>query len=182
MTLESLTNRLLEYVSWLYYERQWASWELGVVAVTALVLLLLTLRRMRKAKAMGVESAGAGIVESRGLIGAKLAAGRTNHLQAEQHTSQRLTSLSDRDGKKRRWKQTARELKGFGALVEQLQIEVSRYKVAEESFKQQLVKLKAANERLRQELTERGIRHSDLGGARPLARLSKQQDRVLDGR
>lgn len=182
MTLESLTNRLLEYVSWLYYERQWAEWELGVVAVAVLVLLLLTLRRMRKAKPVEAESSETGIVESSGLIGAKLAAGRTGHLQAEQLTSQHLTSLSGGDGRKKRWKQTARELKGFGTLVEQLQIEVSRYKVAEESFKQQLVKLKAANERLRRELTEKGIRHSDLGNTQPLARFTKQQDSVLDGR
>ncbi|MHC4539424.1 MAG: hypothetical protein ACYS74_06545, partial [Planctomycetota bacterium] len=105
--------------------------------------------------------------------------GRADHHQAEELRAHHLASLSRGDGKKRRWKQTARELRGFGTLVEQLRIEVSRYKVAEESFKQQLVKLKAANERLRQELAGKAIRHSDLSSAGPLARFDKQQERVL---
>ncbi|UCD00275.1 MAG: hypothetical protein JSW66_10405 [Phycisphaerales bacterium] len=180
MTLESLTNRSVEYVSWLYYGREWAAWELGAVAVTVLILLLLAIRRLRKAKTGEAEPAQ--VAQRSRIIGARLAAGRADHHQAEEFRAHHLASLSKRDGKKRRWKQTAKELKGFGTLVEQLQIEVSRYKVAEESFKQQLVKLKAANERLRQELAAKAIGHSDLSSAGPLARFGKQQHRVLDGR
>lgn len=181
MTLESLTNRLVEYVSWLYYSREWAAWELGAVALTALVVLLLILRRRRKVRPVAAEPAQ--LMQGSRVIGARLATGGADHPQAAELAAHQLASLSDGDGKKKRWKRTAKELKGFGALVEQLQIEVSRYKVAEESFKQQLVKLKAANERLRRELAEKGIRHSELGSAaRPLARFAKQQDGVLDGR
>jgi len=176
MTLESLTNRLVENVSWLYYERQWAAWELEVAAVTALVLLLLVIRRRRKAPARAAEPEQ--FVDQARTIGARMAVGKADHHQTKELEVHRLASFSKTDGKKKRWRKTAKELRGFGTLVEQLQIEVSRYKVAEESFKQQLAKLKAANGRLQQELDARGIRHTELGNGVPLARFGSPQDRM----
>ena len=176
MTLESLTNRLVENVSWLYYERQWAAWELEVVAVTALVLLFLVIRRRRKSPARAAKPEQ--FADQAQTIGARLAAGNADHHQTRELEVHRLVSFSKTDGKKKRWRQTAKELKSFGTLVEQLRIEVSRYKVAEDGFKQQLAKLKAANERLQQELDARGIRHSELGNGVPLARFGSPQDRM----
>ncbi len=176
MTLESLTSRLVENVSWLYYERQWAAWELWVVAVTALVLLFLMVRRRRKALARAAEPEQ--FVDQAQTIGARLAVDDADHHQTREVVVPRSLSLSRTDGKKKRWRKTAKELRGFGTLVEQLQIEVSRYKVAEEGFKQQLAKLKAANERLQQELDARGIRRTELGNGVPLARFGSPQDRM----
>jgi hypothetical protein len=48
MSVEDLTNKLAQYFSWLYFERQWAQWELLALAITALVLLLLIAKRRRK--------------------------------------------------------------------------------------------------------------------------------------
>ncbi|HUV64815.1 MAG TPA: hypothetical protein VMW24_13025 [Sedimentisphaerales bacterium] len=176
MTLESLTNRSVEYVSWLYYGREWAAWELEVIALTALVLLFLIIRQRRKAPARAAELGQ--FVQHGWTIGARLAAGNADQHQTRELEVHRMASFSKRDGKKKRWRQTAKELRGFGTLVEQLQIEVSRYKVAEESFRQQVAKLKAANERLEQELDARGIRHSELGNGVPLARFGSPQDRM----
>jgi hypothetical protein len=176
MTLEILTNRLVEYVSWLYYGRQWAAWELELMGLAAAVLLLAVMRRRRKAPAKAAESELFG--DKGETIGAALAAGNADARQTTQVEERRTISLSGRDGKKKRWGRTAKELRGVGALVEQLQIEVSRYKVAEEGFKQQLVSLKAANERLQRELDARGIRRSELGNGVPLARFGSPQERM----
>ncbi len=176
MTLESLTSKLVENVSWLYYQRQWAAWELGLIALTAVVLLLLVMRRRRKTPAKAAEPGQ--FADQAQSIGARLAAGNADRPQTTELEVSRLASFSKRDGKKKRWGQTAKELRGFGTLVEQLQIEVSRYKVAEESFKQQLANLKAANERLQRELASKGIQHSELTNAVPLARFGRPQDRM----
>ena len=176
MTLEILTNRLVEYVSWLYYGRQWAAWELEAMGLTAAVLLLVIIRRQRKAPAKAAEPER--FVDEAKRIGAALAAGNADPQQTMESQEHRIASLSRRDGKKKRWGQTAKELRGVGALVEQLQIEVSRYKVAEEGFKKQLANLKAANERLQRELDARGIRHSELGNGVPLARFGSPQERM----
>ncbi len=177
MTLESLTSKLVENVSWLYYQRQWAAWELGLIALTVMVLLLLVMRRRRKARARAVVELGQ-FADQAQSIGARLAAGNADHHQTTELEVSRLASFSKPDGKKKRWGQTAKELRGFGTLVEQLQIEVSRYKVAEESFKQQLANLKAANERLQREMTSKGIQHSELNNTVPLARFGMPQDRM----
>ena len=176
MTLEILTNRLVEYVSWLYHGRQWAAWELELIGLAAAVLLLAVIRGRRRAPAKTAEPEP--IADTAGTIGAALAAGNATPQQAMELQEHRITSLSRRDGKKKRWGRTAKELRGVGALVEQLQIEVSRYKVAEEGFKQQLVSLKAANERLQRELDARGIRRSELGNGVPLARFGSPQERM----
>jgi len=175
MTLESLTSRLVENVSWLYHQRQWAAWELELAALAAMVLLLLIMRRWRKAPAAANPRQFAKQGQA---VGAGLAAGGTDHHQAGELQISRLASLSKRDGKKKRWGQTARELRSFGTLVEDLQIEVSRYKAAEENFKQQLASLKAANERLQRELAARGVQHADLTNTIPLARFGRPQDRM----
>lgn len=176
MTLEILTNRLVEYVSWLYSGRQWAAWELELIGLAAAVLLLAVIRGRRKAPAKAVSSELS--VDKAGTIGAALAAGNADSQQAMEPQEHRIVSLSKRDGKKKRWGQAAKELRGVGVLVEQLQIEVSRYKVAEEGFKQQLASLKAANERLQRELDARGIRRSELGNGVPLARFGSPQERM----
>jgi hypothetical protein len=176
MTLESLMNRLVENVSWLYYERQWAAWELELIALTAMVLVLLVVRHRRKAPAKAVEPRQ--FAEQGQTIGPQLAAASADHHQTGELEVNRLASISKPDGKKKRWGQTAKELRGFGTLVEQLRIEVSRYKVAEESFKQQLANLKAANERLQRELAGKGIQYSELTNTVPLARFGRPQDRM----
>ncbi len=50
MTVEGLINQITEYARWLYY-RQWAQWELVVIAVIALGILFLAGNARRKAKA-----------------------------------------------------------------------------------------------------------------------------------
>lgn len=176
MTLEILTNRVVEYVSWLYYGRQWAAWELEAIGLAAMVVLLVIIRQRRKTPTKAAEPER--FVEKAGTIGAALAAGNADHRTTTELADHRRGFLSRRDGKKKRWRQTAKELRGVGSLVEQLQIEVSRYKVAEEGFKKQLTNLKAANERLQRELDARGIRHTELGNGVPLARFGSPQERM----
>ncbi len=179
MTLESFTSSFSEYVSWLYRGRSWAGWELATLSLAVLLLLFLLIRPRRRT---GVAKTPRQAEERAHAIGAKLAAEKADHQQVEDFNGRRSTSLAKKDGKKRGWKQTTEKWRNFGILVEQLQHEVAQYKQAEENFKQQLAKLKAANERLQQELVEKAIPRPDLGGSGPLARFSRQQDRMLDAR
>lgn len=181
MTLESVTSRAVEYVSWLYRGRPWAGWELATLAVTVLILLLLAIR-LRRRKAELQKTKPGHTEEPSRTIGIRLAAKTADDQQVENHDGRSLTDPEKGDGEKKRWNQTTKKWRNFGALVEQLRHEVAEYKRAEENFKQQLAKLKAANERLQQELVEKGISRPDLSSAGPLARFSRQQNRMLDAR
>jgi hypothetical protein len=180
MTLESLANKLVEYLSWLYYGRQWAIWELELIALTTLVLVLVIVRRRWKARARVADLEQ--FVQHGEINETQLTANNSNGHQTGELQVHHLPSFLKKDGKKKRWSRKAKDLRGVGALVEQLQIEVSRYKVAEEGFKQQLVKLKTANERLRRELDTGGARHSELPNGAPLARFTNQKDGTLEDR
>jgi len=175
MTLESVAGRLAESVSWLYHQRQWAAWELELVGLAAMVLLLLVVRRRRKVSSPAGRQQ---LAKQQQTVGSGLAAGTAGSRQAGEVGVNHVAYASKRDGKRMRWGQTAREMRSFGALVEDLQVEVSRYKAAEENFKQQLASLKAANERLQRELAAKGVQHADLTNTIPLARFGRPQDRM----
>lgn len=181
MTLESLASSFVEYVSWLYRGRPWTGWELAILTVTVLALLLLVVRHRRR-KAEPRKTKPGQTEEQARTIGIRLAAERADNQQVEDCDGRSLMVPEKGNGERRRWKQTTEKWRNFGVLVEQLRHEVAEYKRAEENFKQQLAKLKAANERLQQELAGKGGARPDLDNSGPLARFSRQQDRMLDAR
>ena len=181
MTVESLMNRFIQYISWLYFDREWAGWELQTMAITALVLLLLILVHRRKAKAG--RTVAKQIVERASTIGIKLDAGTGDHQGSEGDTnSRRIVSISKNDGSQKRWKETTKKWKNFQKLIEQLQQEIAKYKQAEECLEQQFAKLKAANEQLRQEITgsDQVIEETELSLPRTIGSFGKQESRILN--
>jgi len=84
MTVESLMNRFTEYVSWLYFGREWARWELQTIAVTALILLLFILLQRRKAKAGRIVVKQ--IEKRSSSLGINLDAGKAVHQESEGKT------------------------------------------------------------------------------------------------
>jgi uncharacterized membrane-anchored protein YhcB (DUF1043 family) len=50
MTLHNLVSEITQFLSWLYYRREWATWELILIAVVALAILIILIGH-RKAKA-----------------------------------------------------------------------------------------------------------------------------------
>ena len=181
MTVESLMNTFTQYVSWLYSGREWAGWELQTMAITALVLLLFILLHRRKAKA---GRAVAKRIEKRAsTIGINLDTGKGAHQGSEGDTnSRRIVSISNKDGNHKRWKETTKKWKGYQKLIEQLQHEIAKYKQAEECLEQQFVKLKAANEQLRHEITgsDQVIEETELSHPRTIGSFAKKQNRILD--
>jgi peptidoglycan hydrolase CwlO-like protein len=181
MTVESLMNTFIQYVSWLYSGREWAGWELQTIAVTALVILLLILVRRRKAKAKRIVTKR--IEERASTIGINLDSGKGAFQGSEDDlNSRRIVSISNKDGNQKRWKETTKKWKNFQKLIEQLQQEIAEYKQAEECLEQQFAKLKAANEQLRQEITgsDQIIEDTELSGPRTIGSFAKKQSRILD--
>jgi predicted nucleic acid-binding Zn-ribbon protein len=182
MTVEGLISRLTQYVSYLYYGREWAGWELLTVPMIALVLLLLIVRRQRKAKTRRIVAKKT--EEHSPAIGTNLGLGKGTHKEIADSKSHRSASVSKNNGKQKRWKETTKKWKNFKRLIEELQHEITKYKQAEECFKEQLAKLKAANERLQQELTEskKAAQHPEMGSPRIVGSFGKQKIRMLDDR
>ena len=181
MTVESLMNRFTQYISWLYFEREWAGWELQTMAIAALVLLLFLLLHKRKAKAGRVVAKQ--IEKRSSTIGVNLDADKGAHQGSEDDTNSRsIVSISKNNGNQKRWKETTKKWKNLQKLIEQLQQETAKYKQAEERLEQQFAKLKAANELLRQEITGSGqvIEESELSRPRTIGSFAKKQSRMLD--
>jgi len=110
MTLESLTSKLVENVSWLYLSTAVGRMELGLIALTVMILLLLVIRWRRKTWAKAVELGQ--FADQAQSIGARLAAGNADHHQTTELEVGRLASFSKRDGK-RSDGTTAKELRAL---------------------------------------------------------------------
>ena len=181
MTLESLMNRFTQYVSWLYFGREWARWELQTISLTALVLLLFILLNRRKAKArMTVVKQ---IEKSSSTLGINLDAGQVAHQEFEGGANGRsIVSISKNNGNQKRWKETTKKWKNLQKLIEQLQQETAKYKQAEVYLEQQFARLKAANEQLRQEISGSGqiIEETELSHPRTIGSLARKQNRILN--
>ncbi|MHC4500378.1 MAG: hypothetical protein ACYS21_14840 [Planctomycetota bacterium] len=59
MTLHNMVSKITQFFSWLYYKREWATWELILMAVVALAILIILIghrkAKARKAKAIEME-------------------------------------------------------------------------------------------------------------------------------
>ena len=181
MTVESLMNRFTQYVSWLYFDREWAGWELQTIAVTALVLLLFILMQRRKAKT--TKTVVKQIQKRASTIGINLDADKRVHQGSEDNlNTRRIVSISKNNGNQKRWKETTKKWKNYQKLIEQLQQETAKYKKAEECLEQQFSRLKAANEQLRREITGNGhiIEEPELSRPRTLGSFAVKQNRILN--
>ena len=181
MTVESLMNRFTQYVSWLYFEREWARWELQTIAVTALILLLFILLYRRKAKA--TSTVVKQIEKRSSTIGINLDAGKVAHQVSQGSANGRsIVSISKNNGNQKRWKETTKKWKNLQKLIEQLQQETAKYKKAEECLEQQFSRLKAANEQLRREITGNGhvIEEPELSHPQTLGSFARKQNRILN--
>ena len=151
MTVESLMSKFTQYVSWLYTDRQWATWELQTIAVTVMVLLLLILIQIRRAKKRKA-SVMKIIEENPSTIGINLEDGEglSHGFKNELDNFHISSVVSKNNGNPKRWRATTKKWKSYQRLIEQLQKETALYKQAEQRLEQQFAKLKAANEQLRQ--------------------------------
>lgn len=173
MTVENLMNTFTHYVSWLYYQREWARWELLTIATTAMVLLLFLLIYCRRAKARKTEAKQ--IERKPSTIGINLDDGGDSDVRS-------VVSVSKNNGNQKRWKETTKKWKNLQKLIEQLQEETAKYKQAEEALEKQFARLKAANEQLRQEIagSEQIIQETELSQPCTIRSFGKEQSRILN--
>ena len=173
MTVESLMNKFTQYVSWLYSQREWARWELLTVATTALVLLLFLLIHRRRAKARRTEAKQ--IKRKHSTIGINLD-------DRDDSDGRSSVSFSKNNVNQKRWKETTKKWKNLQKLIEQLQEETAKYKQAEEALEKQFIKLKAANEQLRQEIvgSEQIIQETEFNQPHTLGSFGNTQSRILN--
>lgn len=155
MTVESLTNTITQYATWLYFQRQWARWELLTIGLTAMVLLLFVLVTRRRAKARRARAKQ--FAQKPLTIGTNLDAGMKTNQQIKSGSGiNSLISIPNGNGNRKGWKQTTKKWKNLQKLTEQLQEETAKYRQAQELLEQQFARLKAANEQLRQEIVGSG--------------------------
>jgi chromosome segregation ATPase len=148
-----LTRYFLRFLAWLFYDHQWAEWELLTIATIAVGLLLLIVKRLRKGTRGRVYADQ--VPERSPIIGVKLADPRRRHQGIEDLEEGRLVQVPKRDAEKKKSRKTTEQREELDERIERLQHEITEHKQAKEDFKQQAAELTVVNERLRHEITER---------------------------
>jgi len=161
---------MVQFLSFLYYDRLWATWELLALAAAAL-LLLVALRQRRKARPIRIVATPAEAYPQ--IIGARLSGLQEGYSHFEDNNGGRAASVPAprRNGKQPGWRQATKKYKSFQELVEQLRHEVVKYKRAEDCFKQQVNQLTAVNRQLEERLSERAVGNGEPAGKVTASRL-----------
>jgi septal ring factor EnvC (AmiA/AmiB activator) len=148
MALESITNKLTQYSSWLYY-RQWEGWELLTIAIVALVLLILVLRAHQKVKANAKR-----FTERSPIVGVKSADHKRSRQGIMGLERAGLAYVPERHGRQKKRSEIARQLEKSNEQLKHLQHEAGKRRQTEECLERQITELMAANEQLRHKVAE----------------------------
>lgn len=149
MTIDSFIRRLDHTFSWLYYKHQWAEWELLVIAIIAMFLLLLILKRQKNA---GLRNTNSDQTSQRSpIIGIKLADHHHNRQVIEDVKERHSDLIAQFNGRKKR-KVVAKHIENLNGQIRQLHSAINKYKEMEDCFIEKITELTADNEKLRDEV------------------------------
>ena len=147
MTVESITNKLNEYLTWLSSRRLEEWWPLLIViAVLFLVLIVLILRSRRKVLPDKDQL--------RDIIGIKLADHNKTDQQTDRRGSDNSANVPKKRGRKRKRIGTTKGLKIAIVELKQRHNEMLKSRQAETLVRQEAVESAAVNEQLHHELTD----------------------------
>ncbi len=152
MILGSFVDRLNQFISWLS-KRQWAEWEILIIAITALVVLLWIMRRKRKRVVRNIYENP--FLENTPVIGAKLGARKRRRRIIKDLKKGRLAIVQKRPTKQQKPSKYTEPSEKLHEQIQQLQREIIKRKQTEVRFEEQVAYLTAANEKLQLELAEK---------------------------
>jgi len=150
----SLVDRLRQFLSWLYYEHQWARWEILTIGIVVLSVLLLIVRRQRKRAIRRVYTNQ--LPERSPVIGVNLGGRKRSHHGIKDLKKDHLASVPERREKHKKSKKTTEPSEKLHEQMKQLQYEIIKRKQTEARFEQRVADLTAENEKLRCEIAESG--------------------------
>jgi len=147
MTVESITNRLNQYFSWLS-SRQLEEWWLPLIAIAALVLILIILILRSRRKVLP------GNDLLRDIIDIKLADRNKTSRQTDRIGNDRSANVPEKRGRRKKRINTT---KGFKIAIKELKQrhnEIIKSRQAELLAQQKTVRLSAVNEQLQSETAD----------------------------
>jgi len=148
----SLVDRLRQFLSWLYYEHQWARWEILTIGIVVLSVLLLIVRRQRKRAIRRVYTNQ--LPERSPVIGVNLGGRKRSHHGIKDLKKDHLASVPERREKHKKSEKTTELSEKLHEQMKQLQYEIIKRKQTEARFEQRVADLTAENEKLRCEIAE----------------------------
>jgi chromosome segregation ATPase len=150
-TVRSFAEKSIQVVLWLCFEHQWKQWELLIIAGTALLLLLLILRLLRKGRT--VEAQAYELSERSPIIGVRLADHR--HSRREIRDLQKSRSAHDtQPGIRQENRKTTRQLEKLNRQIEQFQRDIAERQQTDVVLRKRIMELTASNEQLRAEIVK----------------------------
>lgn len=133
-----------EYLSWLYHDRQWATWELIGLVIVLLVVPVWIFKRLRRRPAR--RAYGSHFLDGASVIGVKLAdQSRNRHNGANHGKTDSMRSI----GTRAKQENTGRKTRSWRKAVEQI-----RQKPTEKKLEADLAELTAAYEQPREQAGE----------------------------
>jgi hypothetical protein len=152
MIVGSFTDRLNQFMSWLF-ERHWTKWEIITIAVIVVFVLLWIMRRQRKRAVRNVYENP--FLEDTPVIGAKLGARERRRRIIKDLKKGRLAIVQKRHIKQQKPLKYTESSEKLHEQIKQLQYEIIKRKETEVRLEEQVAYLTAANEKLQLELAEK---------------------------
>ena len=149
--VRSFAGRFIEVVSWLCFEHQWKQWELLIIAGTALLLLLLILRLLRKGRTAGAQAFE--LRERSPIIGVRLADHQHSRREIRGLQRSRPARVTQPDTRQENRK-TTRQLEKLNRQIEQFQRDIAERQQTEAHMEKRVAELTASNEQLRAEIVK----------------------------
>ena len=150
--MNSLVSKLRQFLSWLYYEHQWESWEILTIGLVVLSVLLLIIRRQRKRAIRRVYANQ--LPESSPVIGINLGGRKRSHHGIKDLKKNRLTFVPEKHEIHNKSKETTEPSENLHEQIKQLQYEIIKRKQSEKHLNQRVANLTVDNEQLRREIAE----------------------------
>lgn len=147
--MRSFAGKFIQVVSWLCFEHQWSQWELLIIAGTALLLLLLILRLLRKGRTAGAQAFE--LSERSPIIGVRLADHPHSRREIRSLHRSRSAPVTQPDARQEDRKRT-RQLEKLNRQVEQFQRDIAERQQTEALLQERVAQLTASNKQLRAEI------------------------------
>jgi len=150
--MNSLVSKLRQFLSWLYYEHQWESWEILTIGLVVLSVLLLIIRRQRKRAIRRVYANQ--LPESSAVIGVNLDGRKRSDHGIKDLRKKRLTFVPEDREKHNQSEKKTEPSENLHEQIKQLQYEIIKRKQSEKHLDQRVTNLTVDNEQLRREIAE----------------------------
>lgn len=160
MDINSVIDSVSRFYSRLYYQTGLESWQLLIIALGVLLILVLLLSYVRKARLKKVH-----VIKSTNrseTIGINLAGGTSGYSPHHKYRTTQTSFAAEEDEDQKSWGQSTKDWRKLREKIRHLQHDISKHEKSEKHLKEQITGLISTNKKLQSELDRRSQLEEEL--------------------